>query len=178
MREWENRLTFPSGSAIIFPADSFCRCADIAQLVERLIRNHQVKGSSPFIGSILRGVAQFGSAFGSGPKGRGFKSRHLDQKPLENAVFSGGNLFFYPNYTLMDIDKLSMNFCIFSALSCIMVSDTCPYLSIVKPTVACPMFSESVLLSIPFCKARVALHKCGASHESEQQASQCFQQPA
>ena len=27
-------------------------CADIAQLVERLIRNHQVKGSSPFIGSI------------------------------------------------------------------------------------------------------------------------------
>ena len=28
-----------------------CRHADIAQLVERLIRNHQVKGSSPFIGS-------------------------------------------------------------------------------------------------------------------------------
>ena len=27
----------------------------------------------------FRGVAQFGSAFGSGPKGRGFKSRHLDQ---------------------------------------------------------------------------------------------------
>ena len=49
--------------------------AAIAQLVERLIRNHQVKGSSPFIGSIFyRGVAQFGSAFGSGPKGRRFKS--------------------------------------------------------------------------------------------------------
>ena len=29
------------------------QCADIAQLVERLIRNHQVKGSSPFIGSIF-----------------------------------------------------------------------------------------------------------------------------
>ena len=27
-----------------------------------------------------RGVAQFGSALGSGPRGRGFKSRHLDQK--------------------------------------------------------------------------------------------------
>ena len=40
--------------------------ADIAQMVERLIRNHQVKGSSPFIGSIFfRGVAQLGSAFGS-----------------------------------------------------------------------------------------------------------------
>ena len=27
-----------------------------------------------------RGVAQFGSALGSGPRGRGFKSRHLDHK--------------------------------------------------------------------------------------------------
>ena len=26
----------------------------------------------------VRGVAQFGSALGSGPRGRGFKSRHLD----------------------------------------------------------------------------------------------------
>ena len=30
-----------------------------------------------------RGVAQFGSAFGSGPKGRRFKSCHLDQKKPE-----------------------------------------------------------------------------------------------
>lgn len=28
----------------------------------------------------LRGVAQFGSALGSGPRGRGFESRHSDQK--------------------------------------------------------------------------------------------------
>ena len=28
----------------------------------------------------FRGVAQFGSAFGSGPKGRGFESRHFDHK--------------------------------------------------------------------------------------------------
>ena len=28
----------------------------------------------------VRGVAQFGSALGSGPRGRGFKSRRLDQK--------------------------------------------------------------------------------------------------
>ena len=35
---------------------------------------------SAFIGAVLRGVAQFGSALGSGPRGRGFKSRRLDQK--------------------------------------------------------------------------------------------------
>ena len=29
-----------------------------------------------------RDVAQFGSALGSGPRGRGFESRHLDQKSL------------------------------------------------------------------------------------------------
>ncbi len=69
-------LTFPIACGKLINADE-AAClisldADIAQLVERLIRNHQVKGSSPFIGSIFyRGVAQFGSAFGSGPKGRG-----------------------------------------------------------------------------------------------------------
>ena len=77
-------LTFPIACGKLINADE-AAClisldADIAQLVERLIRNHQVKGSSPFIGSIFyRGVAQFGSAFGSGPKGRRFKSCHLDQ---------------------------------------------------------------------------------------------------
>ena len=29
--------------------------------------------------SLVRGVAQFGSALGSGPRGREFKSRHSDQ---------------------------------------------------------------------------------------------------
>ena len=38
---------------------------------------------SAFIGAVLRGVAQFGSALGSGPRGRGFKSRRLDQKKEE-----------------------------------------------------------------------------------------------
>ena len=77
-------LTFPIACGKLINADE-AAClisldADIAQLVERLIRNHQVKGSSPFIGSIFyRGVAQFGSAFGSGPKGRVFKSRRPDQ---------------------------------------------------------------------------------------------------
>ena len=37
---------------------------------------------SIFIGAVLRGVAQFGSALGSGPRGRGFKSRRLDQKKV------------------------------------------------------------------------------------------------
>ena len=54
------------------------RNANVAQSVEQRFRKPQVKGSSPFIGSIFRGVAQFGSAFGSGPKGRRFKSCHLD----------------------------------------------------------------------------------------------------
>ena len=57
--------------------------ANVAQSVEQRFRKPQVKGSSPFIGSIFRGVAQFGSAFGSGPKGRRFKSCHLDQKKPE-----------------------------------------------------------------------------------------------
>ena len=35
---------------------------------------------SAFIGAVLRGVAQFGSALGSGPRGRGFKSRRLDHQ--------------------------------------------------------------------------------------------------
>lgn len=55
------------------------RFANVAQVVEQLIRNQQVSGSSPLIGSI-RGVAQLGSAFGSGPKGRRFESCHLDQQ--------------------------------------------------------------------------------------------------
>ena len=61
--------------------------ANVAQLVEQPIRNQQVRGSSPLIGSIYRGVAQFGSAFGSGPKGRRFKSCHLDQKKPETERF-------------------------------------------------------------------------------------------
>ena len=67
------------------------RRAKLAQLVEQRIRNAQVVSSSLTFGSMkkglrsalvpfFRGVAQFGSAFGSGPKGRGFKSRRPDQE--------------------------------------------------------------------------------------------------
>lgn len=56
------------------------RNANVAQSVEQRFRKPQVKGSSPFIGSIFRGVAQFGSAFGSGPKGRVFKSPRPDHE--------------------------------------------------------------------------------------------------
>ena len=52
----------------------------MAQSVEQRFRKPQVEGSSPSVGSLFRGVAQFGSAFGSGPKGRGFESRHFDTK--------------------------------------------------------------------------------------------------
>ena len=64
--------------------------ANVAQSVEQRFRKPQVKGSSPFIGLLFgRGVAQFGSAFGSGPKGRRFKSCHLDHtKALEKGLFS------------------------------------------------------------------------------------------
>ena len=65
--------------------------AKLAQSVEQRIRNAQVVSSSLTFGSMkeglrsalapfFRGVAQFGSAFGSGPKGRGFKSRRPDQE--------------------------------------------------------------------------------------------------
>lgn len=68
------------------------RNANVAQSVEQRFRKPQVKGSSPFIGSIFRGVAQFGSAFGSGPKGRRFKSCHLDHSKsgsvLTESLFS------------------------------------------------------------------------------------------
>ena len=93
-------LTFPIACGKLINADE-AAClisldADIAQLVERLIRNHQVKGSSPFIGSIFyRGVAQFGSAFGSGPKGRRFKSCHLDHSKYQ-LLIQRLVLFFYP----------------------------------------------------------------------------------
>ena len=64
--------------------------ANVAQSVEQLIRNQQVRGSSPLIGSTTyRGVAQFGSAFGSGPKGRRFKSCHLDH--LRDSRFSSNS---------------------------------------------------------------------------------------
>ena len=80
----------------------------MAQVVERLTRNEQVEGSSPSIGSYtarhdssgraayyFRGVAQFGSAFGSGPKGRGFESRHFDHKPLQLQGFFFLLMFSY-----------------------------------------------------------------------------------
>ena len=78
-------LTFTWRCAIIFSADN-AQYANVAQSVEQLIRNQQVRGPSPLIGSRRRGVAQLGSAFGSGPKGRGFESRHFDTcETLANA---------------------------------------------------------------------------------------------
>lgn len=62
--------------------------ANVAQPAERLIRNEQVSGSIPLIGSIFRGVAQFGSAFGSGLKGRRFKSCHPDHVAMDYASFA------------------------------------------------------------------------------------------
>ena len=116
-------LTFPIACGKLINADE-AAClisldADIAQLVERLIRNHQVKGSSPFIGSIFyRGVAQFGSAFGSGPKGRRFKSCHLDHtKSLEIIAISG--LFSYLKTAFdhkFDADSRAFSSCVFFRL--------------------------------------------------------------
>ena len=63
--------------ALLTPGVSVRSDANIAQLVEQRFRKPQVKGSSPFIGS-SRGVAQLGSASGSGPEGHRFKSCHLD----------------------------------------------------------------------------------------------------
>lgn len=42
----------------------------------------------------LRGVAKFGIALGSGPRGRGFKSRHSDhRKPLISCEIGGFHNF-------------------------------------------------------------------------------------
>ncbi len=81
------------------------RLANVAQSVEQLIRNQQVSGPSPLIGSIFfRGVAQFGSAFGSGPKGRWFKSSHLDH-PKKPQISEIQVFFFFANLC---------SFCVFS----------------------------------------------------------------
>ena len=62
--------------------------ANVAQLAEQRTRNAQVKSSNLFIGSI-RGVAQLGSAFGSGPKGRVFKSPRPDHEKSESFHMGG-----------------------------------------------------------------------------------------
>ena len=57
----------------------------IAQLVERLNGIQEVRGSTPLTSTTyknpFRGVAQTGSAFAWGAKGRGFKSRRSDHLP-------------------------------------------------------------------------------------------------
>jgi hypothetical protein len=47
------RAALPSGRAAFFAYNEFPRLAGVAQLVEQLIRNQQVEGSSPFAGSIF-----------------------------------------------------------------------------------------------------------------------------
>ena len=50
-----------------------------------------------------RGVAQLGSAFGSGPKGRGFESRHFDTiNPLKCKHFEGFSFWL----TILKIHKM------------------------------------------------------------------------
>ena len=43
-------------------------------------------------------MAQFGRALRSGRKGCGFKSRHLDQKAVENHVFSAAFIISYIHF--------------------------------------------------------------------------------
>ena len=51
------------------------------------------------LGFVLsRGIAQFGSVLGSGPRGRGFKSRYSDQKAVRNIT----NCFFFSSKKLRD----------------------------------------------------------------------------
>jgi hypothetical protein len=69
----------------------------IAQLVEQWSPKPRAVGSSPTApakNKHLRGVAQFGSATGLGPVGRGFKSCHPDQEkygPLAQLVRASGS---------------------------------------------------------------------------------------
>ena len=89
--------------------------ANVAQLVEQLIRNQQVSGSSPLIGS-TRGVAQFGSAFGSGPKGRWFKSSHLDHT-LSSEVPASEVFCFYMSILFSSMIMIFLSRCIAPQLS-------------------------------------------------------------
>ena len=89
--------------------------AKVAQSVEQRFRKPQVKGSSPFFGS-TRGVAQFGSAFGSGPKGRRFKSCHLDQKTcgIENQSHRFFIVLMLPGIPSSRIVSGQSGLCLFS----------------------------------------------------------------
>ena len=49
--------------------------------------------SEAMVGRRKRGVAQFGSALGSGPRGRGFKSRRLDHKKSIGLIQFVSDLF-------------------------------------------------------------------------------------
>ena len=74
------------GSNPIFSATIFdlYRYRGIAQLVEQWSPKPRAEGSSPSApAKYYRGVAQFGSATGLGPVGRGFKSCHPDQLLLK-----------------------------------------------------------------------------------------------
>ena len=81
----------------------------------------------------------------------------LFQRKLRN--FEGSWAFFFISTqisTQIVFHSDSMNLCIFSALSFIIVSVTCPYRSIVKAVVAWPRLLETVFTSTPFCSANVA----------------------
>ena len=60
--------------------------ADVAQLVEQLIRNQQVRGSSPLISSISGRIAQLVRAPASHAGGRRFESVcvHQSENPVVN----------------------------------------------------------------------------------------------
>ena len=93
-----------------------------------------------------------------------FESLLLRSGKSRNFKVPGLSCLFYTHFRTHfiffdDSERLhsdSMNFCILSALSFIMVSVTCPYLSMVKAVVACPRLLDTVFTSTPFCSANVA----------------------
>lgn len=82
--------------------------------------------------------------------------------PYDHKLKGSWAFFFvlYPNRTqtsfFSPFHSDSMNRCILSALSLIMVSVTCPHLSIVKAVIEWPRLLETVFTSTPFCSANVA----------------------
>ena len=93
-----------------------------------------------------------------------FESLLLRSRKSRNFKVPGLSCLFYTHFRTHfiffgDSERFqsdSMNLCILSALSFIMVSVTCPYLSMVKAVVACPRLLETVFTSTPFCSANVA----------------------
>ena len=74
--QWQSTALVKRGLRVQIP--SVAPHGDVAQLGEHLPCTQKVAGSSPVVSTIIRGVAQSGSASALGAEGRRFESCHPD----------------------------------------------------------------------------------------------------